>query len=52
MKKILVVNLYNGNNEIDEVDEEEMREIERSCERCEEGDKVVWLAEEHLYIEL
>ena len=50
-KPILIVNLYNGNNEIDEVDEEEMREIERSCERCEEGD-MVWLAEEHLYIEL
>ena len=30
MKKLLIVNLYNGNNEIDEVDEEEMREIEIS----------------------
>ena len=34
------------------VAEHRMREIEESCERCEEGEKVVWLAEEHFYIEL
>ena len=52
MKKLLIVNLYDGNNEIEEVDEEEMKEIEKGCEKCNEGDKVVWLAEEHIYIEL
>ena len=52
MKKILVISLYDGNNEIDEVDEEEMREIVRSSEKCKKGDKVVWLGEEFMYVEL
>lgn len=51
MKKLLIVNLYDGSNEIEEVDDVEMQEIERSCEKG-EGDKVIWLAEEHIYIEL
>ena len=51
MRKLLIVNLYDGNNEIEMVDEEEMREIERNCEKG-EGEKMVWLAEEHIYIEL
>ena len=52
MKKILVISLYDGNNEIDEVDEEEMREIVGSSEKCKKGDKVVWLGEEFMYVEL
>jgi len=52
MKKILVISLYDGSNEIDEVDEEEMREIERSSEKCEKGDKVIWKDEEFMYMEL
>ena len=51
-KPILIVSLYDGSNEIDEVDEEEMREIERSSERCKKGDKVIWMGEEFMYIEL
>lgn len=52
MKKILVISLYNGDNEIDEVDEEEMREIERSSEKCKKGDKVIWMGEEFMYMEI
>jgi len=52
MKKILVVSLYNGDNEIEEVDEEEMKEIGESMEKCNKGDKVVWLGEEFMYIDL
>ena len=52
LKKILVVSLYNGDNEIEEVDEEEMKEIGESMEKCKKGDKVVWLGEEFMYIEL
>lgn len=52
MKKILVISLYDGSNEIDEVDQEEMREIERSSDKCKRGDKVVWLSEEFMYVEL
>lgn len=52
MKKILVISLYDGSNEIDEVDEEEMREIMRSGEKCKKGDKVIWKDEEFMYLEL
>ena len=52
MKKILVISLYNGDNEIDEVDEDEWIEIEESCERCKKGHKVIWLGEEFMYMEL
>ena len=52
MKKILVISLYDGNNEIENVDEEEMREIESSSEKCKKGDKVGWLSEEFMYLEL
>ena len=52
MKKILVISLYDGSNEIDEVDEQEMQEIMRSSERCKKGDKVIWKDEEFMYLEL
>ena len=52
MKKILVISLYDGSNEIDEVDEEMMREIMRSSEKCKKGDKVIWKDEEFMYLEL
>ena len=52
MKKILVISLYDGSNEIDEVDEQEMQEIERSGEKCKKGDKVIWKDEEFMYLEL
>ena len=48
MKKILVISLYNGNNEIVMMRAEEMEELEK----CREGDKVVWLEEEFMYVEL
>ena len=52
MKKILVISLYDGDNEIDEVDEEEMREIQMSSERCKKGEKGMWMGEEFMYLEL
>ena len=52
MKKILVISLYDGSNEIDEVDQEEMQEIMRSGEKCKKGDKVIWKDEEFMYMEL
>jgi uncharacterized protein (DUF697 family) len=52
MKKILVISLYDGSNEIDEVDQEEMQEIMRSSEKCKKGDKVIWKDEEFMYLEL
>jgi len=52
MKKLLVISLYDGNNEIEEVGEEEMKEISENMDKCEKGDKVVWLGEEFIYVEL
>jgi hypothetical protein len=52
MKKILVISLYDGSNEIDEVDEQEMQQIMSSSERCKKGDKVIWKDEEFMYLEL
>ena len=52
MKKILVISLYDGNNEIEEVSDEEIEEYSSNMEKCKKGDKVVWLGEEFLYVEL
>jgi len=52
MKKILVISLYDGNNEIEEVSDEEIEEFSSNMEKCKKGDKVVWLGEEFLYVEL
>jgi len=52
MKKILVISLYDGNNEIEMVEAEEIEEFSSNMEKCEKGDKVVWLGEEFLYVEL
>jgi len=52
MKEILVISLYDGNNEIDEVDEEEWKQIKESCERCKKGSRVIWMGEEFMYMEL
>ena len=52
MKKILVISLYDGSNEIDEVEEEEVQESMRSGEKCKKGDKVIWKDEEFMYLEL
>ena len=52
MKKLLVVSLYNGDNEIDEVDLEEFADIKSSTTKCSKGDRVIWMGEEFLYIEL
>ena len=52
MKKILVISLYDGNNEIEEVDDEEIAEFSSNMEKCKKGDKVVWLGEEFMYVEL
>ena len=50
--KILVISLYDGNNEIEEVSDEEILEFSSNMEKCKKGDKVVWLGEEFLYVEL
>ena len=52
MKKILVISLYDGNNEIEEVSDQEIPEITSNMEKCKKGDKVVWLGEEFMYVEL
>ena len=52
MKKILVISLYDGNNEIEEVSDQEILEFSSNMEKCKKGDKVVWLGEEFLYVEL
>ena len=52
MKKILVISLYDGNNEIEMVEAEEMEEFSSNMEKCKKGDKVVWLGEEFIYVEL
>jgi len=52
MKEILVISLYDGNNEIDEVDEEEWKQIKESCERCKKGSRVIRMGEEFMYMEL
>jgi tRNA(Ile2) C34 agmatinyltransferase TiaS len=52
MKKILVISLYDGNNEIELVSDQEIEEFSSNMERCKRGDKVVWLGEEFMYVEL
>jgi tRNA(Ile2) C34 agmatinyltransferase TiaS len=52
MKKILVISLYDGSNEIEMVEAEEILEFSSNMERCKKGDKVVWLGEEFIYVEL
>ena len=52
MKKILVISLYDGNNEIEMVEAAEMEEFTSNMEKCKKGDKVVWLGEEFMYVEL
>ena len=52
MKKILVISLYDGNNEIEEVSDQEIEEFSSNMEKCKKGDKVVWLGEEFMYVEL
>jgi hypothetical protein len=49
--KILVISLYDGNNEIEEVDADDA-EVFEGMEKCKKGDKVVWLGEEFMYVEL
>ncbi len=52
MKKILVISLYNGDNEIDEIDEEEYSHITSNCTKNTKGDRVIWLDEEYMYMEI
>ena len=52
MKKILVISLYNGDNEIDEVDEEEYSYITSNYTKNTKGDRVIWLGEEYMYMEI
>ena len=52
MNKILVISLYNGDNEIDEVDEEEFEEIKSSTTKCSKGDRVIWMGEEFMFMEV
>ena len=52
MKKILVISLYDGNNEIELVSDQEIEEFSSNMEKCKKGDKVVWLGEEFMYVEL
>ena len=52
MLKILVISLYDGSNEIDEIDSEEFEEIKRSTTKCPKGDRVIYLGEEFMYLVL
>lgn len=52
MKKLLVISLYDGNNEMYEIDLEEFEEIKRSTTKCPDGERTIWLGEEFMYLEL
>ena len=52
MKKILVISLYNGDNEIDEIDSEEFEEIKSNSTKNSKGDRVIWMDEEYMYMEI
>jgi hypothetical protein len=52
MKKILVIDLYDGNNKIEMVKAQAMEEFTSNMEKSKEGDRVVWLGEEFMYVEL
>lgn len=49
--KILVISLYDGSNEIEEVSSDDV-EVFEGMERSVKGDKNVWLGEEFIYVEL
>ena len=51
MKKILIINLQDGSNEIEDVTLKMMEQIEKFCVRV-DGDKVIWKCEEFMYVEL
>jgi len=52
MKRLLVISLYDGNNEMYEIDLEEFEEIKKSTTRCAAGERIIWLGEEFMYLEL
>ena len=50
--KILVISLYDRNNEIEEVSSDDMDVVFEGMEKSVKGDKNVWLGEEFMYVEL
>ena len=50
--KILVISLYDGSNEIEEVSSDDKDVVFEGMERSVKGDKNVWLGEEFIYVEL
>mgnify|MGYP003344800008 CR=1 FL=1 len=52
MRKILVISLYDGNNEMYEIPPEEFEQIKRSTTRCPSGERTIWMGEEFMYLEL
>lgn len=49
--KILVISLYDGSNEIEEVSSDD-DEVFEGMTKASKGDKNVWLGEEFMYVEL
>jgi hypothetical protein len=52
MKKLLVISLYDGDNEVSNFDQEEFLEIQESCTKNVSGDKTIWMGEEQMFVEL
>ena len=49
--EILVISLYDGSNEIEEVDADDT-EVFEGMTKATKGDKNVWLGEEFMYVQL
>ena len=50
--KLLVISLYDGSNEIEEVSVDDVDVVFEGMEKATKGDKNVWLGEEFMYVEL
>jgi hypothetical protein len=51
MKKLLVISLRDGNNEMYEIPSEEFAKIKRVTVRC-PGERRLWMGEKFMYLEL
>jgi len=52
MKKILVISLHDGTNEMYEIPLEQFEQIKRSTTCCPSGERTIWMGEEFMYLEL
>ena len=51
MKKLLVISLHDGTNEMYEIPLEEFEQIKRFNTKC-PGERTIWMGQDFMYLEL